>query len=406
VRADTITDLKDKISDRAASIKQLEEEIKGYQNEIEALGREADSLKKTLAELDISKKKLEADLRITQKKIESTELDIQGLSREIGDKSERIGDGRRVIAQSLASIARSDSYTILENLLGSETLAEAWNNTEDMVTLQSSMRERIHELESIKASLEDNKKKTEQKKAELLSLRTDLANQKKVLADTVQEKNSLLASTKNTESAYKKIVNQKEAQIAIFEEEIKEFESALQIAIDPTKIPRTGSGILDWPLERVKITQYFGNTPFATQNPQIYNGRGHTGVDFAASIGTPVKAALGGTVTGVANTDVIRGCYSYGKWIMVKHANGLSTLYAHLSLQTVAVGDSVRTGQTIGYSGNTGYSTGPHLHFGVYATEGVRITKVTRQEFPRSGCIGATTVFADPKAYLNPLSYL
>ncbi len=187
-----------------------------------------------------------------------------------------------------------------------------------------------------------------------------------------------------------------------FEQEVLDYESQLRINVDKTKIPHTGSGILTWPLDSIRITQYFGNTPFATANPQIYNGKGHTGVDFAASIGTPVRAALSGTVVGVGNTDLIYGCYSYGKWVMVKHADGLSTLYAHLSLQTVSVGSAVGTGQLVGYSGNTGYTTGPHLHFGVYATEGVQITKLASSKNCRNAVIPVATF----QAYLNPLSYL
>ena len=87
---------------------------------------------------------------------------------------------------------------------------------------------------------------------------------------------------------------------------------------------------------------------------------------------------------------------------MVKHPNGLSTLYAHLSLQTVSIGEVVSSGQVIGYSGNTGYSTGPHLHFGVYATQGVEIKTFDSSK----NCKGATVPLADLKAYLNPLSYL
>lgn len=187
-----------------------------------------------------------------------------------------------------------------------------------------------------------------------------------------------------------------------FERELRAIEEELRIEIDPASIPPSGKGILRWPLDSIRITQYFGNSPFATANPQVYGGKGHNGVDFSASRGSRVKASLSGTVMGVGNTDAVRGCYSYGKWILLKHNNGLATLYAHLDVISVNDGQSVVTGDTIGFSGNTGFSTGPHLHFSVYASEGVRVQKFTKS----INCKNAVVPIAPREAYLNPLSYL
>lgn len=86
----------------------------------------------------------------------------------------------------------------------------------------------------------------------------------------------------------------------------------------------------------------------------------HTGTDIPCPIGTQVRAAQGGLVTFVSQNDST----SYGWYVMVAHGNGYVTLYAHLSQQAiVAEGQSVSKGQVIGYSGNTGRTTGPHLHF-------------------------------------------
>ena len=82
----------------------------------------------------------------------------------------------------------------------------------------------------------------------------------------------------------------------------------------------------------------------------------HTGLDIAASTGTPIKAAASGTVT-FAGTK-----RAYGKMIVISHGNGIETYYGHCSKLYAEVGDKVSQGETIAAVGSTGNSTGPHLH--------------------------------------------
>lgn len=404
VLADAVEDLKNKISARNATIDSLQKEINQLDSQIAATGKQAVSLKNTLAELDLTKKKLETNIKLTESKIDSANLEIERLRIDINSKQDNIDDNRLIIAQSLNKIFQSSNTSLMETLLSNDSLADSLHTIDNLSFVQSGVSEKITQLVSAKKIVESNKVATERKKAELVDLNNELNSQKKIVAQTAAEKNKLLSQTKNTEASYKKALAAKAAQKEAFEREVADLEASLRIAIDPASIPPSGTGILKWPLAKFTVTQYFGNTKFATKNPQIYNGAGHTGVDFAASVGTPIRASLGGIVSGVANTDLVPTCSSFGKWIMIKHPNGLSTLYAHLSLQNVAVGDEVTVGQVIGYSGNTGYSTGPHLHFGVYATQGVRITTLSASQ--SVNCRGATIPLADPKAYLNPLSFL
>ncbi len=89
---------------------------------------------------------------------------------------------------------------------------------------------------------------------------------------------------------------------------------------------------------------------------------GYNGVDFAAANGTPILAAASGEVI-VSRSSGWNG--GYGLYVVVKHPNGTQTLYAHMSATAVAMGGSVTAGQVVGYVGNTGRSTGNHLHFEV-----------------------------------------
>jgi len=400
------TDLQSKIDQRTADIQALQKEIQGYQKQLDTIGGQANSLASTIKSLDLTQKKLAADIKITENKIASKNLEIQELTGQISNKESTITDDQRIISYTFSTLDQLGSQSIPELILSSQSLGDTWNSLDHLESIQKNLFDKIDSLRATKTKLETNRTASQKAKDDLVKLNNQIKDQRSVVLSTTAEKNALLAQTKQSESQYKKIVADRQAQADAIQREIDSYESQLHLTINTSNLPHTGSGVLSWPLDNPIVTQYFGNTDFSAKNPQIYNGKGHNGVDFRASIGTPIKSALSGTVIGVSNTSAIPGCYSYGKWIMVKHANGLSTLYAHLSLQSVHTGESVNTGEIIGYSGNTGNVTGPHLHFGVYASDGIRITSITRKAFPTSHCIGAVIPFADYNAYLNPLSYL
>jgi murein DD-endopeptidase MepM/ murein hydrolase activator NlpD len=187
---------------------------------------------------------------------------------------------------------------------------------------------------------------------------------------------------------------------------MRDFESKLQFILDPNTVPAPGTRVFDWPLKNVIITQLFGGTEFAARNASVYGGRAyHPGIDLGTPRGTPIYAPLTGVVRATGNTDIVPGCYSWGKWTLLDHANGLSTLYAHQDVISVSPGQKVVTGEIIGYSGNTGYSTGPHLHFTVYAKSGVTVRKFNEIKTVTS-CGPASTPIAAADAYLDPMLYL
>ena len=140
----------------------------------------------------------------------------------------------------------------------------------------------------------------------------------------------------------------------------------------------------------------FGKT---SSSQRLYVSGTHNGVDFRAFIGTPVRATLSGTVIAV-NYGAVANC-QYGKWVLIKHSNGLATLYAHLSDISVQKGTAVATSQVIGFSGDTGYATGPHLHLSLYLAEAISF----KQYQCKNGSV-VTIPVAPPAAYLDPLAYL
>jgi murein DD-endopeptidase MepM/ murein hydrolase activator NlpD len=398
----TINALKAKIAEQNALIKQLDAEIAATQQQIDESQSQQKTLKGAISTLDAERKKVLAQINVTQQKISMKQLEVESLGLSITDKNNSIQKSSLGLSQTIRNMDLMESGTMVSMLLNSKNLSEVWNVIEETGVIGAALKTHLGELKNLKQDLEKNKAEAEAIRQDLVTLNKELAGRKKIAEAARADKQKLLAETKNQESEYQKLLKKQLADKDAFEQELLSFESQLNFAIDPSKLPQTGTGILHWPLDFIKITQYFGNTDFATKNPQVYNGMGHNGIDLKASIGTSVKAALNGTVKGVGDTDTVCPRTSYGKWIFIEHSNGLSTIYAHLSAFAVKAGDQVSTSQIIGWSGNTGYTTGPHLHFGVYATQGVKI--MSRQS---KICNGVYTMpIADFKAYLNPLSYL
>ena len=118
-------------------------------------------------------------------------------------------------------------------------------------------------------------------------------------------------------------------------------------------------GKILWPVKSGKITSKFGNR----NHPVLKSVKFHRGVDIAVSLGTPVYAGIRGIVTFAGK----RG--NYGNLVEIKGSDGIKVRYAHLSKIDVVAGQRVSDGEKVAETGNTGMSTGPHLHYEIIVDE-------------------------------------
>ncbi|MFA5744813.1 MAG: peptidoglycan DD-metalloendopeptidase family protein [Candidatus Paceibacterota bacterium] len=420
--ADAASDIQTQINANNKQLDSLKADIASFQKQLDAIGAKKNTLQSTVNTLTLSQKQLATQIQATQNKIASANLQIQQLSLSIGDKETAIEADQNAIAKALRTIAEDENAPLIIGLISARSLNDAWQTADEALQFNRALSDDIKNLRSVRVVLTTNRDQVAAAKADLVSLQNDLTVQKRSVDASKAAQQKLLADTNNQESNYQKLIAQKKAAEKSFEQEIINLQDQLNLVVHPNLLPKVGSGVLSWPFSGTFmancaqrksvfgnpfcITQYFGNTAFATANSQIYNGNGHNAIDIGVPIGTPIEAALSGTILGTGNTDLIKGCYSFGKWVMIKHNNGISTLYSHLSTIDVAKGQAVSTGQVIGLSGMTGYATGPHLHFGVYATEGTEIMTLKQFRGATSACANATMPVATLTAYLNPLSYL
>jgi murein DD-endopeptidase MepM/ murein hydrolase activator NlpD len=202
----------------------------------------------------------------------------------------------------------------------------------------------VEKLRAAKETIEEARDVIAAKEAEIESARAGIESQQAEVVSVRGERQALLdevnSEVDHLEDIESELQNEIQQQIA---------EATMGVPALPAGTPGAVSAAgMIWPVNGI-LTSGFG-----------YRwGRMHEGIDIAVAEGTPIFAAASGTV--------ILAAYSggYGNYTCIDHGGGLSTCYGHQAGFAVSSGSSVSQGQVIGYSGNTGSSTGPHLHFEV-----------------------------------------
>ncbi|HET8574776.1 MAG TPA: peptidoglycan DD-metalloendopeptidase family protein [Candidatus Paceibacterota bacterium] len=395
----TINDLRSQISDHNSSISDLEKEIAQYQAQLDTLGQQSDSLQNAIATLNTNEKKISTSIELAQNKIAAAKLTIEQLQNEMQQQQLHIEQNKDLIAESIRELNQQDANSLVEVLLKNDNISEFWDNIDDLSHFQEGLQAGIQTLRTLQSSNQQKQVLAQSQQQQLLGYQSDLNGQKELLQNTKGQKSLLLKETQNKESQYQDLVQQKQERKKQFQAELDDLESKLKVALDPSKLPAAGTTPLSWPVIG-PITQRFGRTVAAQR---LYVSGSHSGLDIGVPVGTPVKAAADGIVEGVGNTDLACPGASYGKFVFIRYDNGLASIEGHLSVIQVTQGQHVSRGQVVGLSGATGYVTGPHLHFGVYAAQAVQMAS-----FQSAGCPGATYYMpvAPHNAYLPPLQYL
>lgn len=398
-RADTASDLQNKINQQNKALNDLEAEIASYQQQLSVIGNNKNTLTNAIKTLTLESQKLKAEIAVSQAKISETTTKIQLLGDVIQKTAASIDDLKAAVAKNLREINAEDNRSTSLILVSSKSFSDVWHYAGEQSAFRAGIHEKTLQLASTKEALLENKNKVEQSKNQLLALNSQLLDQKKINQSTQAQKTTLLVSTKNQETAYQKLVAQKLALKNQMEADLRDYESRLKYVLDPSSIPQAGSSPLAWPLDKIVITQLFGKTVAAAR---LYTTGSHNGVDFGAPIGTPAKALANGTVIDFGNADLSCPGASYGKWIFIKYDNGLASVYGHLSLVKATKGARVSTGDIVAYTGATGYATGPHLHVSIFPNNGVSVNS-----FPSKSCTGRTITIptAATNAYLDPMLY-
>ena len=353
--AASVSDLRQKLQEQQAALEKVNQQLKEAQSD----KADAQSLK---TQLEQQKSLLLSQIGTLTEQIGGLDNDIVNKQDEINQKQQEVDQKQAEYDQRWADF--KDRMRAMQRLNdgGSIALLSSATNLYQLLTFATTLEQIVSKDEEICQQLEDEHTQLEQQRAELEQAKADLEAKK---ADYEAQKAALNSKT----SELAENISQTDESISKAEAE----EQALKEAqIEANKKVDEAAKELDAALNAAN--QAYGNAsiqcsldfgrPLATYKyvSCYFGGNGHRGTDYAAPGGTEIYAVSGGVVTAAAYH------YSWGYYVQVYHGkddngNSYSTLYAHMnSAPIVSVGQSVSKGQTLGYVGSTGNSTGNHLH--------------------------------------------
>ena len=330
------------------------------------LTEELSAVARRVRELEAGVDAQQARLGVLEGQLGSARARLGTLDRTIAGQSKRLERLRGEYRIALTRLERrvrelymTDGPDTLAFVLGTASFTDLIDNL-DLLDRIGRQDERIAtSVKSARDGVADARRRTRAARAEAARVEaavssatteqrgivTRLVASRDALVAARSEKTTTLASIRSDRDSTLAEIDALEQQSAALEARIREAQQRSSV---PAVVAPSGSGVLGWPVSG-PVTSGFG----------VRWGRMHEGIDIAVGEGTPVRAAAAGTV-------IYAGWMSgYGNLVAVDHGNGLSTAYAHNSSLAVSVGQSVAAGKIVSYSGNTGNSTGPHVHFEV-----------------------------------------
>ena len=365
-----IEDAKKKVSsmEEKKKVESTLKELEGKKSDIAAYVKELD---RNLSALAGELTKLEGDISQKEEQIEEAKVELE---------TAKITENRQYEDMKLRIqyMYENGQTGLLESMMQSESIAELLNRAEYASQITSYDRKMLEEYRKTRqeVALKEEALKTEHQelltlqdstKAKQSSVKTLMASKEAELASYETK----IASAQGEIDQYNADIKAQEEHMARVEAEIRRKEEEARKAEEARRAEeakknqssaggdstvKKGNTNFIWPCPASgRISSAFGDRSSPTEGAST----NHKGIDIPAPSGSSIVAAADGKVV------ISTYSYSAGNYIMIDHGGGLTTVYMHCSQLLVKEGETVKQGQTIAKVGSTGYSTGPHLHFGV-----------------------------------------
>ncbi len=331
----------------------LEEQLQDVKDEKKQVANQKSKIMEEIGELSSKISEYEAQITSLNKEINELKGSIAQKEEQITKLQKEFEEKEEALKVRLVAMYEAGQTTYMDVLLSSDSFTNFISNFYMMSELAEADKAVMNSIEEKKKQIDETKKELEKEKTKVASSKAQVEAKNKELNEAKSAKQSKVNSLSAEEKKLQSKIEEYEAAIKKADEEIKK---ALQ---QSSGYQGSFSGTLSWPLSTSSanynlITSGYGRRDQPTSGAST----NHKALDIGVSYQSVYAPADGYVVT----ASPVSG---YGNFIMIKHSNSLYTCFGHLSSYNVSAGQTVKRGQKIAVSGNTGISTGPHLHFEV-----------------------------------------
>ncbi|MGL6199575.1 MAG: murein hydrolase activator EnvC family protein [Lachnospiraceae bacterium] len=332
----------DTIEEKKQQAEELEDQKKAAETEQAALNEELSGII--------------AEMKQTEENLTNKRLEIQTAEEELDEAKINENEQYEAMKLRIKFMYENGNAEYFEILCEAESITDLLNKAEYISKISECDRDLLVQFQDLVKQVEEKEAALKEEEEELQTLQTKLVEQQAQAEQLLASKNIEIA---NLQEAIGENATELQALINEANEAAKRQAEAAAAVVNASSAGSSvisGSGVLSHPCPGYsRISSGFGYRDAPTAGASTFHG----GLDFAASSGTPVYAAEGGTVT------TSRFSSTAGNYIIINHGDGMQTVYMHMSALYVSEGATVSQGQNIGAVGTTGVSTGPHLHFEV-----------------------------------------
>jgi len=352
-------------------INALKAENAEIQRQIDAIQAQFDANYSEMEDMVAQKNAIDQEMTLLNSKIETTNAQISAYSQLIADTQEELDlaqENLQAISQAHRERVRvmeeEGRLTYWEVIFEANSFTDLLDRINMIEEINAADRRRIEQmrvaadivnatqmnLETEKISLEETRTQLEADEAKLKAKRAQSDALLVQLEEKAEEFELLMAESEILQEELMQEIAEKESEL----KEAKYDEYLAKLAKEGNNPPSSATWVT--PVSGYRLTSAFG----MRKHPVLGVVRMHNGIDMACATGTPIYATRAGTVTRTAYQ-----AGGAGNYVSINHLDGFSSIYMHMTHYVVSAGQTVSQGQLIGYVGNTGISTGPHLHFGI-----------------------------------------